>query len=167
MKTDELVTRLARELGIPEDELHADKLEKAGLLGNSLSVAAANLLIAAALGEGGIVKRVQVWSDMLIGEHNLSNIPEKGMKIPLNVERGVEWSEVRTARFSDILTCIIGVTRNGGVPFYFDEAPEHIQAITISRSRPMAILELVDRDTGREEARLERRRQKAAAEGES
>jgi len=146
MKTDELVTRLARELGIPEDELHADKLEKAGLLGNSMSVAAANLLIAAALGEGGIVKRVQNWSQMLIGEHDLSNTPEKGMKIPTNVEHGVEWSGLLTARFSDILACIIGVTRDGGVPFYTDGAPDNIQAVTISRSRPMAILEFVSGD---------------------
>jgi len=72
MTTSELVRHLARELRISKTELqfHADKLEEAGMLAGDDISRSVVLMIAAATGdgEGGIVDRVKARMDMNMAE---------------------------------------------------------------------------------------------------
>jgi len=145
MKTNEMVRHLARELHIPETELqgHADKLDSAGMLDGDDIARAAVLLIAAATGEGegGIADRVKVRADMNVAETDIISRLEGGT---VRTDRTQDYFGTLPAGAKSFLCKTFGEFIGGVLQSRMDggEMPRHNRSISISRSRPIGIVEM-------------------------
>ena len=159
MIISELVRHLARELRISETELqsHADNLEEAGMLAGDDISKATVMLIAAATGEGegGIAERVKVRANMNMIETTLAFRDEKTeVRRPAEYQDAEEEQDalrrtfagfVRIHLFREVSGSLVMDTLLG----LDDGAPNgRILSISLSRSRPIGIVEVGSKEYG-------------------
>ena len=152
MITSELVRHLARELRISEPELqsHADNLDIVGMLDGDDISRATVLLIAAATGEGegGIAERVKVRANMNMAETTLAFRDERTeARPPAEYQDAEEQPEaipfagfVRGRLLRDVNCDLL----NG-----------RVLSISLSRSRPVGIVEVALKGNGRTPSGIE------------